>query len=207
MDGASAVCQNPNTVLTTVERTIESTTNSKELRFKDGAVLQSFNKFMGCGSPVIKVSDHGRHAISSIPAPLKTRRVGQRYMLNLSRAETRPPVGVVWRSANIPNRISSSANKRIFLKKKEMMFCSFPSKEVCSSNAARLASVGNHMPRMISLYRRCKKCSRWSQEKRTHCAECDVPLCRGCQSGGRWTTSGENIVGPQENVDYTHLSC
>ncbi|GFX85098.1 uncharacterized protein TNCV_4979531 [Trichonephila clavipes] len=42
----------------------------------------------GCGSPVVKVSDHGRHVMSSSPVPLKTRRVGQRCRLNLSRAET-----------------------------------------------------------------------------------------------------------------------
>ncbi|GFX38124.1 hypothetical protein TNCV_3837231 [Trichonephila clavipes] len=33
----------------------------------------------GCGSPVVKVLDHGRHAMSSSPVPPKTRRVGQRY--------------------------------------------------------------------------------------------------------------------------------
>ncbi|GFW37139.1 uncharacterized protein TNCV_5020371 [Trichonephila clavipes] len=44
--------------------------------------------YWGCGSPVIKVSDHGRHVMSSSPIPLKTRRVGQRCTLNLSRAET-----------------------------------------------------------------------------------------------------------------------
>ncbi|GFV15649.1 hypothetical protein TNCV_1690611 [Trichonephila clavipes] len=32
----------------------------------------------GCGSPVVKVSDHDRHVMSSSPVPLKTRRVGQR---------------------------------------------------------------------------------------------------------------------------------
>ncbi|GFW54603.1 zinc finger protein [Trichonephila clavipes] len=38
-----------------------------------------FEKEMqGCGSPVVKVSNHGRHVMSSIPVPLKTRRVGQR---------------------------------------------------------------------------------------------------------------------------------
>ncbi|GFW57176.1 uncharacterized protein TNCV_540931 [Trichonephila clavipes] len=42
----------------------------------------------GCGSPVVKVSDHCRHVMSSIPVPLKTRRVGQRCTLNISRAET-----------------------------------------------------------------------------------------------------------------------
>ncbi|GFW84031.1 hypothetical protein TNCV_1662001 [Trichonephila clavipes] len=42
----------------------------------------------GCGSPVVQVSDQGRHVMSSSPEPLKTRRVGQRCTLNLSRAET-----------------------------------------------------------------------------------------------------------------------
>ncbi|GFW98421.1 hypothetical protein TNCV_3454501 [Trichonephila clavipes] len=42
----------------------------------------------GCDSPVVKVSDQGRHVMSSSPEPLKTRRVGQRCTLNLSRAET-----------------------------------------------------------------------------------------------------------------------
>ncbi|GFT95928.1 hypothetical protein TNCV_312551 [Trichonephila clavipes] len=31
----------------------------------------------GCGSPVVKVSDHGRHVMSWSPVPLKTRRLGQ----------------------------------------------------------------------------------------------------------------------------------
>ncbi|GFU40938.1 uncharacterized protein TNCV_2467101 [Trichonephila clavipes] len=42
---------------------------------------------LGCGSPEVKVSNHGRHVMSSIPVPLKTRCVGQRCTLNLSRAE------------------------------------------------------------------------------------------------------------------------
>ncbi|GFT87733.1 hypothetical protein TNCV_4000861 [Trichonephila clavipes] len=42
---------------------------------------------LGCGSPVVNVSDHGRHVMSSSPVPLKTRRVGQRCTLNLSRAQ------------------------------------------------------------------------------------------------------------------------
>ncbi|GFS87480.1 uncharacterized protein TNCV_207891 [Trichonephila clavipes] len=49
-------------------------------------LVQQKNK--GCGSPVVKVSNHGRHVMSSIQVPLKTRRVGQRCTLNLSRAET-----------------------------------------------------------------------------------------------------------------------
>ncbi|GFX71041.1 uncharacterized protein TNCV_3648061 [Trichonephila clavipes] len=43
---------------------------------------------MDCGSVVVRVSDHGMHVMSSSPVPLKTRRVGQRCTLNLSRAET-----------------------------------------------------------------------------------------------------------------------
>ncbi|GFX94350.1 hypothetical protein TNCV_4293951 [Trichonephila clavipes] len=42
----------------------------------------------GCGSPVVKVSDHGKHVMSSCPVPLKTRRVEKRCTLKLSRAQT-----------------------------------------------------------------------------------------------------------------------
>ncbi|GFU51256.1 hypothetical protein TNCV_2755421 [Trichonephila clavipes] len=41
----------------------------------------------GCGSSVVKISNHGRHVMSSSPVPLKTLCVGQRCALNLSRAE------------------------------------------------------------------------------------------------------------------------
>ncbi|GFX07284.1 hypothetical protein TNCV_2972611 [Trichonephila clavipes] len=37
---------------------------------------------------MVKVSDHGRHVMSSSPVPLRTHRVGQRCTLNLSRDET-----------------------------------------------------------------------------------------------------------------------
>ncbi|GFX08392.1 HTH_Tnp_Tc3_2 domain-containing protein [Trichonephila clavipes] len=50
--------------------------------------------FKDCGRPVIKVSDHGRHFMSLIPVPLKTRRVGKRCTLNLSRAESSHQVTV-----------------------------------------------------------------------------------------------------------------
>ncbi|GFW43582.1 hypothetical protein TNCV_4769341 [Trichonephila clavipes] len=36
----------------------------------------------------VKVPDHGMHVMSSSPVPLKTRRVGERCTLNLTRAET-----------------------------------------------------------------------------------------------------------------------
>ncbi|GFS92633.1 uncharacterized protein TNCV_1160841 [Trichonephila clavipes] len=49
---------------------------------------EGFVSGWGCGSPVAKVSDHGRHVMTSSPVLLKTRRVGQRCTLNLSRAQT-----------------------------------------------------------------------------------------------------------------------
>ncbi|GFU60813.1 alpha-2 adrenergic receptor [Trichonephila clavipes] len=52
---------------------------------KSVAILETLG---GCGSPVVKVSDYNGHVMSSSPVPLKTRRVGQRCTLNLSRAET-----------------------------------------------------------------------------------------------------------------------
>ncbi|GFV69051.1 uncharacterized protein TNCV_2928801 [Trichonephila clavipes] len=42
----------------------------------------------GCGSPVVKIADHGSHVMSSSLVPLKPRRVEQRCTLNLSRAKT-----------------------------------------------------------------------------------------------------------------------
>ncbi|GFU34507.1 uncharacterized protein TNCV_1992461 [Trichonephila clavipes] len=48
----------------------------------------TLSKVPGCGSPVVKVSDHGRHVMSPSLVLLKTRRVGQRCSLNMSRAET-----------------------------------------------------------------------------------------------------------------------
>ncbi|GFX29616.1 uncharacterized protein TNCV_4776881 [Trichonephila clavipes] len=65
---------------------------------------------MGCGSPVVKVSDHGRHVMSSSPVPLKTRRVGQRCTLNLSRAETSSPWCSVGELGNgVPAQVSSTS--------------------------------------------------------------------------------------------------
>ncbi|GFV39129.1 hypothetical protein TNCV_107041 [Trichonephila clavipes] len=45
---------------------------------------------MCCGPPSGQGIGHGRHVMSSNPVPLKTRRVGRRCTLNLSRAETSP---------------------------------------------------------------------------------------------------------------------
>ncbi|GFT17081.1 uncharacterized protein TNCV_4738171 [Trichonephila clavipes] len=42
----------------------------------------------GCGSPVVKVSIHGRHVMNSSLVPLKIRRVEEQCTLYLSRAET-----------------------------------------------------------------------------------------------------------------------
>ncbi|GFY01196.1 uncharacterized protein TNCV_5076631 [Trichonephila clavipes] len=66
--------------------------------------------YEGCGSPVVKASNHGRHVMRSIPVPLKTRRVGQRCTLNLSRAETSSRwCGVVVRRGGVPAQVSSTS--------------------------------------------------------------------------------------------------
>ncbi|GFW56249.1 uncharacterized protein TNCV_1877691 [Trichonephila clavipes] len=61
---------------------------SLNIRRVEGLMHVLFVEVRGCGSLVVKVSDHGRHVMSSSPEPLKTRLVGQRCTLNLSRAET-----------------------------------------------------------------------------------------------------------------------
>ncbi|GFV94962.1 hypothetical protein TNCV_1029601 [Trichonephila clavipes] len=81
-----------------------------------------------------------------------------------------------FRPANIPCSISSSTNRRIFLKKKERTSC-FQVKKCVVPDGVCLASVRIYMPKMVSNYRRCRKCSRKRQEKSTHCmcAEWCVP--------------------------------
>ncbi|GFW01170.1 uncharacterized protein TNCV_1764071 [Trichonephila clavipes] len=60
--------------------------------------MRSSIEVLGCVSPVVKVSDHGRHVLSSSPVPLKARRVEERCQeLNLSRTQT-SPVGVELRN-------------------------------------------------------------------------------------------------------------
>ncbi|GFV66970.1 hypothetical protein TNCV_356561 [Trichonephila clavipes] len=50
----------------------------------------------GRGCQMVNVSDNGWRAMSSSPVPLKTRRVGKRCTLHLSRLK-HPPVGEVWK--------------------------------------------------------------------------------------------------------------
>ncbi|GFY02831.1 uncharacterized protein TNCV_3507111 [Trichonephila clavipes] len=59
----------------------------------------------GCGSPVVKVSDHVRHVMSLSPVPLKIRRVEERCTLNLSSSRW---CGVVARRG-LPAQMSSSS--------------------------------------------------------------------------------------------------
>ncbi|GFU71458.1 uncharacterized protein TNCV_2378451 [Trichonephila clavipes] len=64
----------------------------------------------GCGSLVLKISDHGRHVLSSSPVPLKTRRLGELCSLNLSRAQTSSRwCGVVVRRGGVPAQVSFSS--------------------------------------------------------------------------------------------------
>ncbi|GFW75094.1 uncharacterized protein TNCV_447991 [Trichonephila clavipes] len=59
----------------------------------------------GCGSPVVKISDHGRHVMSLSPVPLKIHRVRKRCTINLSRAQTSPRwCGVVVRREGVPDQ-------------------------------------------------------------------------------------------------------
>ncbi|GFV50735.1 uncharacterized protein TNCV_2213961 [Trichonephila clavipes] len=64
----------------------------------------------GHGSLVVKVSDRGWHVMSSSQVPLKTRRVGKRCTLNLSRAQTSFRwCGVVVRRGGVPPQVTSSS--------------------------------------------------------------------------------------------------
>ncbi|GFW11386.1 hypothetical protein TNCV_3809061 [Trichonephila clavipes] len=56
--------------------------------------IQSDGQSKSCGSPVVKVSDHGRHVMSSSPVPLKTRRVEELMHVKSIEAQN-PLVGVV----------------------------------------------------------------------------------------------------------------
>ncbi|GFT24889.1 uncharacterized protein TNCV_3021731 [Trichonephila clavipes] len=63
-----------------------------------------------CDSPVVKVSDIGRHVMSSSPVPLKTSHVGERCTLNLSRAQTSSSLcGVGVRRRGASSQLSSSS--------------------------------------------------------------------------------------------------
>ncbi|GFT70955.1 hypothetical protein TNCV_694881 [Trichonephila clavipes] len=59
--------------------------------------------------------------------------------------------------------------KPALLEKKKGCSTSFQAKTCVVPDDVRLSSVGNHMPRMVSNYRRRRKCSRNGQEKTTHC--------------------------------------
>ncbi|GFX49771.1 hypothetical protein TNCV_3073241 [Trichonephila clavipes] len=81
----------PQTVVSLQTSTFVKEHNYEKQKQKCNTVVHLYNTFpvgQDCGSPVVKVSDHGRHVMSSSPVPLKAHRVGQRYTLNLSRAET-----------------------------------------------------------------------------------------------------------------------
>ncbi|GFV59698.1 uncharacterized protein TNCV_1907691 [Trichonephila clavipes] len=83
--------------------------HDQKMRKTPEPFLQTSTQGQGCGSPVVKASNHGRHVMRSIPVPLKTRRVGQRCTLNLSRAETSSRwCGVVVREG-VPAQVSSTS--------------------------------------------------------------------------------------------------
>ncbi|GFV48926.1 uncharacterized protein TNCV_1343351 [Trichonephila clavipes] len=111
LDGASAVCQDPDTVLIRVGNMIKSPTNSNEFRSKGGTVKKNkLRRVLKLGdriykSDVINKDDSNLERLTAVAewyrywnvaclitssslVPLKTRCVGQRSTLNLSRAET-----------------------------------------------------------------------------------------------------------------------
>ncbi|GFV05181.1 hypothetical protein TNCV_223941 [Trichonephila clavipes] len=51
--------------------------NENSTRITIGTEPELMNGPWGCGSPMVRVSDHGRHGVSSNPVPLKTLRVGE----------------------------------------------------------------------------------------------------------------------------------
>ncbi|GFS87992.1 uncharacterized protein TNCV_3929761 [Trichonephila clavipes] len=71
-----------------VSETLSCVERKKLTECSGDCCTHKFKSRVRCGSPVVEVSDHGWHVMSSSPVPLKTRRVGQRCKLNLSRAET-----------------------------------------------------------------------------------------------------------------------
>ncbi|GFU75390.1 uncharacterized protein TNCV_4177321 [Trichonephila clavipes] len=71
--------------------------------------LRAFSDGPVAGVQVVKVSNHGWHVSSSSPVPQKTRRVGQRCTLNISRAEMSSRwCGVVVRRG-VPAQVSPSS--------------------------------------------------------------------------------------------------
>ncbi|GFW97439.1 uncharacterized protein TNCV_4991151 [Trichonephila clavipes] len=72
-------------------------------------VIDVSNIMSGCGSPVVKVSDHGRNIMSSSPVRLKTHRVRKPCTLNLSRTETSSRWCSVLVRRGVPAQVSSTS--------------------------------------------------------------------------------------------------
>ncbi|GFV79219.1 uncharacterized protein TNCV_70871 [Trichonephila clavipes] len=107
-----------------------------------GSALQGLEN--GCGSPVVKVSDYGRHVMSSSPVPLKTHRVEQRCTLNLSRAETSSRwCGVVVLESNLEKHSSRVQSCRNLLNRTQITVACSP---VC---VILLWSVGNELSDLL----------------------------------------------------------
>ncbi|GFV48095.1 uncharacterized protein TNCV_3027791 [Trichonephila clavipes] len=70
--------------------------------------------------------------------------------------------------ANIRIALARQLIDRYSSRKRKGHPASFQVKKRAVPDDVRLASVRNHMPKMLSNYRRCRKCNRKGQEKRTH---------------------------------------
>ncbi|GFY01492.1 uncharacterized protein TNCV_2606791 [Trichonephila clavipes] len=100
---SALVSQRKNEMCIAMSRSSEIWDFWRKHRIYIGIQVLSWATAWGCGSPVVKVSDHGRHVMRSNPVPLKTRRVGQRCTQNLSRAETAS------RWCGVPAQVSSAS--------------------------------------------------------------------------------------------------
>ncbi|GFW19628.1 uncharacterized protein TNCV_1605191 [Trichonephila clavipes] len=86
----------------------ESIVNS--ILLKDLSKTMISIKMRGHGSLVVKVLDRGWRVMSSSRVPLKTRRVGERFTLNLLRAQTSSHwCGEVVRRGRVPTQVMSSS--------------------------------------------------------------------------------------------------
>ncbi|GFT16037.1 hypothetical protein TNCV_3315761 [Trichonephila clavipes] len=81
----------------------------------------------GRGRLVFKVSDHGWFDTSSSPVPLKTCRVGKRFTLNLSRAETSSR----WCGVHSSQQQHSYVNRVVSAPPNALHVCRFGSESTC----------------------------------------------------------------------------
>ncbi|GFW81243.1 uncharacterized protein TNCV_375911 [Trichonephila clavipes] len=162
-----------------------------------GMSCDSVPAHKGCGSPVVKVSNHGRHVMSSIPVPLKTRRVGQRCTLNLSRAETSSRwCGVVVRRGGASSGVvhvtwpwfKNYVVGRYKPLVAEQCDDSVPAHKGCGSPVVKVSNHGRHVMRSIPVPLKTRRvgqrCTLNLSRAETSSRWCGVVARRGGASSG-----------------------